>query len=184
MKDFSVFISLRNVKGKVHCLVHISAIRQNRVNHMVDLLSRGQLVKVKVVSIQGTRIGFSMKGINQNTGRDLDPAYRIASCANMERLEEDSKSKVKKQRSSPKRWEIKLLIVLGAVSAADYLDIDEEHHATLTREGQFEEEEDVDIEMRQSSDPPPIRVVKAPSGLLNTVAVGGTVLAKERRELR
>ncbi|CAZ80890.1 unnamed protein product [Tuber melanosporum] len=61
MKDFGVFVSLQNVKGKVDGLVHISAIRLDRVNHPADLLSRGQSVKVKVVSVQGTRIGLSMK---------------------------------------------------------------------------------------------------------------------------
>ncbi|CUS14489.1 unnamed protein product [Tuber aestivum] len=214
MKDFGVFVSLQNVKGRVDGLVHISAIRQDRVNHPADLLSRGQSVKVKVVSIQGTRIGLSMKDVDQNTGRDLDPAKRIASGANMERLdgtgskyaildsdnlpdfEVDSKFKVKKRMSSPERWEIKQLIASGAISAADYPDIDEEYHATLTGEGQFEEEEDVDIEVRgeeppflagqtrQSLELSPIRVVKAPDGSLNRAAMGGTALAKERRELR
>jgi len=214
VKDFGVFVNLQSVKGKVDGLVHISAIRQDRVNHPGDLLSRGQLVKVKVVSIQGTRIGLSMKDVDQNTGRDLDPAKRIASGANMERLDgtgskygsldsniapvfdADSKFKVKKRMSSPERWEIKQLIASGAISAADYPDIDEEYHATLTGEGQFEEEEDVDIEVRgeeppflagqtrQSLELSPIRVVKAPDGSLNRAAMGGTALAKEWRELR
>jgi len=153
VKDFGVFVNLQSVKGKVDGLVHISAIRQDRVNYPGDLLSRGQLVKVKVVSIQGTRIGLSMKDVDQNTGRDLDPAKRIASGANMERLdgtgskygsldsniapvfEADSKFKVKKRMSSPERWEIKQPIASGAISAADYPDIDEEYHATLTGEG-------------------------------------------------
>ncbi|PUU82695.1 P-loop containing nucleoside triphosphate hydrolase protein [Tuber borchii] len=87
VKDFGVFVNLQSVKGKVDGLVHISAIRQDRVNHPADLLSRGQSVKVKVVSIQGTRIGLSMKDVDQNTGRDLDPAKRIASGANMEKLD-------------------------------------------------------------------------------------------------
>jgi len=71
-----------------------------------------------------------------------------------------------------------------------------EYHATLTREGQFKEEEDVDIEVRgeeppflagqtgQSLELSPIRVVNAPDGSLNRAAMGGTALAKERRELR
>ena len=114
-----MFVNLQSVKSKVDGLTHISAIRQDRVNHPGDLLSRGQLVKVKVVRIQGTRIGLSMKDVDQNTGRDLDPAKRITSGANMERLDgtgskyssldsnivpvldADSKFKVKKQMSSP-----------------------------------------------------------------------------------
>ena len=104
--------------------------------------------------------------------------------------------KEKKRMTSPERWEIKQLIASGAVSALDYPDIDEEYNATLNGEGQFEEEEDVDIEVleeeppflagqtKQSLELSPIRVVKAPDGSLNRAAMSGTTLAKERRDLR
>ncbi|PWW77290.1 hypothetical protein C7212DRAFT_343487 [Tuber magnatum] len=174
MKDFSVFVSHWNVKGKVDGVVHISATHQDRVNHPADLLSRGQSVKVKDVSVQGTRIGLSMKDVDQNTG-DLDPAKRIASGATLDKLDGTGSK---------------------AISAADYPDIDEEHHTTLTGEWRFREEEDVDIEVhgeeppflagqtRQSLEISPIRVVKAPDRSLNSAAIGGTALAKKRRELR
>jgi ATP-dependent RNA helicase DHX8/PRP22 len=102
----------------------------------------------------------------------------------------------KKRMTSPERWEIKQLIASGAISALDYPDIDEEYNATLAGEGGFEEEEDVDIEVRDEEPPflagqtkqslelSPIRVVKAPDGSLNRAAMAGTSLAKERRELR
>lgn len=219
VKDFGAFVNLPDVKGKVDGLVHVSAMQEGaRVNHPSDLVSRGQPVKVKVVSIQGSRIGLSMKEVDQITGRDLVPQRRLASGANMESLsgvanndrygnlssqvpviEGDLNGKAHRNRkrlNSPERWEIKQLIASGAVSAADYPDIDEEYHATLNGEGDFEEEEDIDIEVRDEEPPflagqtkqslelSPIRVVKAPDGSLNRAAMSGTNLAKERRELR
>ncbi|KAE8168288.1 P-loop containing nucleoside triphosphate hydrolase protein [Aspergillus tamarii] len=218
VKDFGAFVNLLGVKGKVDGLVHVSAMQEGaRVNHPSDLVSRGQPVKVKVISIQGSRIGLSMKEVDQVTGLDLIPQRRLASGANMERLDgasanerygnlssevpviEDSDGKPMKNRkrlTSPERWEIRQLIASGVVSAADYPDLDEEYHATLTGEGTFEEEEDIDIEVRDEEPPflagqtkmslelSPIRVVKAPDGSMNRAAMAGTNLAKERRDLR
>ncbi len=222
VKDFGAFVNLQGVKGRVDGLVHISAMQEGaRVNHPSDLVSRDQPVKVKVVSIQGNRIGLSMKEVDQVTGRDLVPQKRLASGANMESLNgSDSRvngssrygnlssdvpviegdhgkpSKSKKRLTSPERWEIKQLIASGAISALDYPELDEEYNATLAGEGDFEEEEDVDIEVRDEEPPflagqtkqslelSPIRVVKAPDGSLNRAAMAGTSLAKERRDLR
>ena len=219
VKDFGAFVNLRGVKGKVDGLVHVSAIQDGaRINHPSDLLSRGQPVKVKVSKIEGNRIGLSMKEVDQISGQDLVPARRIASGANMERLDgkgsddrydtlggsvpviEDGMNGrpkgSKKRMTSPERWEIKQLIASGAISAHDYPDIDEEYNATLNGEADFEEEEDVDIEVREEEPPflagqtkqslelSPIRVVKAPDGSLNRAAMAGTNLAKERRDLK
>ncbi|KIW87994.1 uncharacterized protein Z519_11579 [Cladophialophora bantiana CBS 173.52] len=219
IKDFGAFAYLQGVKGNVSGLIHVSAIQQGaRVNHPSDLLSRGQHVKVKVVKMENNKVSLSMKEVDQVTGQDLVPSRRIASGANMERLNgmpsddrygnlsstvpvvEDgyaSKSgKSRKRLASPERWEIKQLIASGAISAQDYPDIDEDYNATLNGEDQFEEEEDVDIEVREEEPPflagqtklslelSPIRVVKAPEGSLNRAAQAGTNLAKERKELK
>lgn len=223
VKDFGAFVNIQGVKGKVDGLVHVSAMQDGaRVNHPSDLVARNQHVKVKIASIQGTRIGLSMKEVDQVTGRDLVPQKRIASGANMERLDGTGSSsngdgrygtlssdvpilegdmngkpmRNRKRMTSPERWEIKQLIASGAISALDYPDIDEEYNATLAGEGDFEEEEDVDIEVRDEEPPflagqtkqslelSPIRVVKAPDGSLNRAAMAGTSLAKERRDLR
>lgn len=180
VKDFGAFVTLRGVKERTDGLVHVSAMQEGaRVNHPSDLVSRGQAVKVKVVSIQGTRVGLSMKEVDQTTGRDLVPQKRLASAANMERLNGSSLAKngngrygdlnsdvlvieddmdrksmrAKKRMASPERWEIKQLIASGAISALDYPDIDEEYNATLAGEGEFEEEEDIDIEVRDEEPP-------------------------------
>lgn len=218
VKDFGAFVNLPGIKGKVDGLVHVSAMQEGaRVNHPSDLVSRGQPVKVKVVSIQGSRIGLSMKEVDQATGLDMVPQRRLASGANMERLDGTSSNdrygnltsdvpvieeldgrpmQNRKRMTSPERWEIRQLIASGVASAADYPDIDEEYHATLTGEGTFEEEEDVDIEVKDEEPPflagqtkqslelSPIRVVKAPDGSMNRSAMSGTNLAKERRDLK
>ncbi|MCJ1277596.1 DEAH-box ATP-dependent RNA helicase prp22 [Puttea exsequens] len=222
-KHFGAFVGLQGIRGRASGLVHVSAMQAGaRVNDPSDLVSQGQPVKVKVISIRDGKIGLSMKDVDQITGRDLQPQKRLASGANMERLDgfgpelrsddtygnlssnvhviEDGMNgrlmRQKKRMTSPERWEIKQLIASGAISASDYPDIDEEYNATLAGEGDFEEEEDVDIEVREEEPPflagqtkqslelSPIRVVKAPDGSMNRAAMAGTSLAKERRDLR
>ena len=218
--DYGVFVNLKGVRGNFDGLVHISAMQAGgaRVNHPSDLVGRGQPVKVKVIELAGSKISLSMKEVDQATGRDLAPEKRLASGANVERLNGtdsvaslngDSESGVpivedgrnggqrnKKRMTSPERFEIKQLIASGVISASDYPDIDEEYNATLAGEGEFEEEEDIDIEVleeeppflagqtKQSLELSPIRVVKAPDGSLNRAAMAGTSLAKERKEIR
>ena len=219
---FGAFVNLKGVKGRVDGLVHISAMQEGaRVNDPSDLVSRGQSVKVKIMRMEGKGIGLSMKEVDQVTGRDLVPQKRLASGANMERLDgmgpEDNgngrygamddvpviegdmngaRMRNKKRMTSPERWEIQQLIASGAISASEYPDINEEYNATLTGEGDFEEEEDIDIEVREEEPPflagqtkqslelSPIRVVKAPDGSLNRAAMEGTTLANDRRILR
>lgn len=215
VKDFGAFVNIHGVKGKVDGLVHVSALVEGqRVNHPSDLVSRGQPVKIKVVKIEGSRVGLSMKDVDQETGRDMAP--QIQSGANMERLgrtkneyglindkalvfERDmtnNSRKVKKRVTSSERWEIRQLIASGVVKASHYPDLDEEYNATLNGEREMELEEDFDIELREEEPPflagqtkqslelSPIRVVKAPDGSMNRAAMAGTTLAKDRRELR
>jgi predicted RNA-binding protein with RPS1 domain len=44
-----------------------------RVNDPNDIVKRSQAVKVKVLSVAGTRISLSLKEVDQNTGADLAP---------------------------------------------------------------------------------------------------------------
>ena len=49
-------------------MVHVSNIQAGaRANSAGDLLSRGKSVKIKVVSMAGSRIGLSMKDVDQVT---------------------------------------------------------------------------------------------------------------------
>jgi ATP-dependent RNA helicase DHX8/PRP22 len=174
VKDFGAFVNIHGIKGKVDGLVHVSALVEGqRVNHPSDLVSRGQPVKIKVIKIEGSRIGLSMKDVDQETGRDLAPQTRIQSGANNERLgggkneygliddkilvfEGDmshNPRKIKKRMTSPERWEIRQLIASGVVKASDYPDLDEDYNAALNGEGEMELEEDVDIELREEEPP-------------------------------
>ncbi|KAG4415415.1 hypothetical protein IFR04_011464 [Cadophora malorum] len=174
VKDFGAFVNIHGIRGKVDGLVHVSALVEGqRVNHPSDLVTRGQPVKVKVIKIEGSRIGLSMKEVDQETGRDLAPQARIQSGANMEQIgggkdeynliddkvlvfEGDMTSnsrQTKKRMTSPERWEIRQLIASGVVKASDYPDLDEDYNATLNGEGEMELEEDVDIELREEEPP-------------------------------
>lgn len=213
VKDFGCFVNLLGVKGKVDGLVHVTQMHAGaRVNHPSDLVSRWQEVKVKVIKMDGGRISLSMKDVDQRTGQDLAPAQRIASGANSQGLGglpgldsavpvvEDGynsrKNGMRKRMTSPERWEIKQLIASGVIPKSDYPDIDEDFNAHINGDGGFEEEEDVDIEVREEEPPflagqtkqslelSPIRVVKAPDGSLNRAAMAGDTLARERRDLR
>ena len=220
IKDFGIFVKLEGVRGKVDGLVHVSAMQAGaRVNHPSDLVSRNQNVKVKVMRTENGKVSLSMKEVDQASGRDLAPQKRLASGANMEGLSghlkgntrygnlnseipviEDGTNgrakKPKKRMTSPERWEIKQLIASGAISAQEYPDIDEIYNENVNEKGEIEEEQDIDIEVReeeppflqgqtkQSLDLSPIRVVKAPDGSLNRAAMSGDTLARERRDLR
>lgn len=176
IKDFGAFVNLHGVRGKADGLVHVSALVEGqRVNHPSDLLTRGQNVKVKVVKMEGNRIGLSMKEVDQVTGEDLAPQARIQSGANMEALggrngnafnglndgirtaalqnNPTQNRRQKKRMTSPERWEIRQLIASGVAKASDYPDLEEDYNATLTGEGQMELEEDVDIEIREEEPP-------------------------------
>ncbi|PHH71444.1 hypothetical protein CDD82_6503 [Ophiocordyceps australis] len=210
IKDFGAFVNLHHVRGKVDGLVHISRMAEGqRISHPSDLLSKGQKVYVKVVSIEGSRIGLSIKDVDQEAGLDLEPESRFSTGANSEMLGGRGRQAVqtprealgpparqKKRMTSPERWEIRQLIASGVAKASDYPDLQEDYNATLRGEGELELEEDVDIEVREEEPPflagqtkqslelSPIRVVKAPDGSMNRAAMAGTALAKERKEIK
>jgi ATP-dependent RNA helicase DHX8/PRP22 len=194
-------------------MVHVSNIQQGaRANTPSDLLSRGQPVKVKVMSVAGNRIALSMKDVDQVSGRDLSPHLRIKSEAELEEerlraaklsssgansiplnAREDKPVRSAKRLTSPERWEIKQLISSGAIDASEYPDLDEDFNNPMAH---VEVEEDIDVEVREDEpsflqgqtkrtlDLSPVRIVKAPDGSLNRAALAGASLAKERRELR
>ncbi|KAK3306704.1 ATP-dependent RNA helicase DHX8 [Chaetomium strumarium] len=171
IKDFGAFVNLHGVRGRVDGLVHISAFGQ-RVGHPSDVVSKGQDVKVKVIKVEGNRIGLSMKDVDQQTGMDLAPQIKIGSGANMEALGGRGKGmgdmgngtnglfqasaaarSQKKRLTSPERWEIRQMIAAGIAKASDYPELEEDYNATLRGERQMELEEDIDIEVRDEEPP-------------------------------
>lgn len=193
-------------------MVHVTNIQAGaRINSPSDLLSRGQPVKVKVMSVAGNRIGLSMKDVDQATGRDLTPHLRIKSEAELIEEEREAARRASsganavplnikdepvrsaKRLTSPERWEIKQLISSGIIDASEYPDLDEDFANPMVR---AEVEEELDVEIREDEpaflrgqtkrtlDLSPVKIVKAPDGSLNRAALAGASLAKERRELR
>lgn len=60
--QFGCFVQLEGVRGRHEGLVHISQLRrEGRIKEVSEVVRRGQKVKVKVLSITGSKISLSMK---------------------------------------------------------------------------------------------------------------------------
>jgi polyribonucleotide nucleotidyltransferase len=67
--DFGAFV---NFLGPRDGLVHISELKNERVKTVGDVVSEGQMVKVKCLAIDDRgKIKLSMKAVNQETGEDI-----------------------------------------------------------------------------------------------------------------
>ena len=74
IKDFGCFVELLGFRNKIEGLVHISQISAGkRINHPSEAVTRGQQVKVKLISIAGTKYSLSIKDVDQINGTDLLP---------------------------------------------------------------------------------------------------------------
>jgi ATP-dependent RNA helicase DHX8/PRP22 len=71
--DFGCFVELEGFYPKREGLVHVAQLQQGMVKDIKQVVKRGQKVKVKVISISGTKISLSMKEADQTTGKDLFP---------------------------------------------------------------------------------------------------------------
>ncbi len=68
--DFGAFV---NFMGGKDGLVHVSEIKNERVEKVADELSEGQEVKVKVLEIDGRgKVRLSMRVVDQETGAELE----------------------------------------------------------------------------------------------------------------
>ncbi|TPX59462.1 hypothetical protein PhCBS80983_g02474 [Powellomyces hirtus] len=214
VKDFGAFVSLEGIRGRAEGMVHIGSLSAGagRVAHPSDVVSRGQAVKVKVMTVAGNRIGLSMRDVDQATGADLTPHLRPKTREEMEADltrnpdrpimtsfsevpivdDIDTHTPNVKRISSPERWEIKQLIASGVLNPKDYPTFDEDQGALNYEDA--EEELDIEIkdeepsflkgQTKQSVQLSPIKIVKNPDGTMNRAALAGAALAKERREIR
>ena len=77
IQRFGAFVKLDGFTHLGDGLVHISNIARRRVEQVEDVVSRGDKVWVKVISIDNIgarqKIGLNMKDVDQSTGADLDP---------------------------------------------------------------------------------------------------------------
>ncbi|KAJ1982518.1 DEAH-box ATP-dependent RNA helicase prp22 [Dimargaris xerosporica] len=170
MRDYGAFVTLDGIQGRREGMVHVSQIdASRRLQKPSDVLERGQLVKVKVNSVVGSRIGLSIKDVDQRTGEDLTPHLRpaVPSSSNGDGLRnpdrpghqpldptsmvvvdegpDTSAASSVKRITSPERWEIQQLIAAGVLDPTEYPDYDEER-GVLNYE---ENEEELDVELRE-----------------------------------
>ena len=67
--DFGAFV---NFFGKKDGLVHISQLADERVNNVKDVVSEGDIVKVKLVGFDNRgKVKLSMKDVDQKTGKEI-----------------------------------------------------------------------------------------------------------------
>ena len=79
MVDFGAFV---NFFGAKDGLVHISQISQNKVAKVSDVLSEGQMVKVKLLGFDDRgKTKLSMKVVDQETGEDLSKKEAVSELA-------------------------------------------------------------------------------------------------------
>uniref|UniRef100_T1GM52 ATP-dependent RNA helicase DHX8 n=1 Tax=Megaselia scalaris TaxID=36166 RepID=T1GM52_MEGSC len=165
--QFGCFVQLLGLKKRWEGLVHISQLRaEGRVSDVTEVVSRGQSVKVKVMSIAGQKVSLSMKEVDQNSGRDLNPLSHShlnddakdrnpdrpvggtsrlhLTIDGQETIEEDETRKRVTRISSPERWEIKQMISSGVIDRSEMPDFDEETGLLPKDEN---DEEDIEIEI-------------------------------------
>ncbi|XP_074140946.1 ATP-dependent RNA helicase DHX8-like [Sminthopsis crassicaudata] len=76
--QFGCFVQLEGLRKRWEGLVHISELRrEGRVANVTDVVSKGQRVKVKVLSFTGTKTSLSMKNVDQDTGEEPISARKV-----------------------------------------------------------------------------------------------------------
>ncbi|CAH2215945.1 jg21372 [Pararge aegeria aegeria] len=210
---FGCFVQMEGLKKRWEGLVHISQLRsEGRVTNVTDVVSRGDKVKVKVLTVTGQKVSLTMKDVCQESGKDLNPTSHAHLEAEREGRnpdrpppaatvlaglqsgldpDEDSSRKRVTRISSPERWEIKQMISSGVIDKSELPDFDEETGLLPKDE---DGEADIEIELVEDEPPflqghgralhdlSPVRIVKNPDGSLAQAAMMQSALAKERRE--
>ncbi|XP_076067983.1 ATP-dependent RNA helicase pea [Oratosquilla oratoria] len=211
--NFGCFVQLDGLRKRLEGLVHISQLRrEGRVTNVGDVVTRGQRVKVKVLSFTGQKTSLSMKDVDQESGEDLNPNVTTLGSQDDEQAmrnpdrptafmevakgtdEEDLATYKRVNRiSSPERWEWKQMMAASCISKSELPDFDEEHGVMG---GENDDEEDVEIELveeepaflrgygRVREELSPVRIMKNPDGSLAQAAMMQSALAKERREIK
>ncbi|XP_062382416.1 ATP-dependent RNA helicase DHX8-like [Sardina pilchardus] len=213
--QFGCFVQLEGLRKRFEGLVHVSELRkEGRVANVADVVSKGQKVKVKVLSFTGTKTSLSMKDVDQETGEDLNPNRRKnllgegteESMRNPDRpvdlnlnqvpeLEDDTLERKRLTKITDlEKWEIKQMIAANVLSKEDYPEFDEE--TGILPRIDDEEDENLDVELVEEEPPflrgrtkhtinlSPVKIVKNPDGSLSQAAMMQSALSKERREVK
>ncbi|KAG9473780.1 hypothetical protein GDO78_004205 [Eleutherodactylus coqui] len=171
--QFGCFVQLEGLRKRWEGLVHISELRrEGRVANVADVVSKGQRVKIKVLSFTGCKTSLSMKDVDQDTGEDMNPNRRRnlvgenneeASMRNPDRpshlslvnapeVEDDTLERKRLTKiSDPEKWEIKQMIAANVLSKEEFPDFDEE--TGILPKVDDEEDEDLEIELVEEEPP-------------------------------
>lgn len=70
IREFGVFVALTTGHRPAEGLVHVSQLSTHpqRVSHPAEVVSRGQYVIVKILSVDRGRISLTLRGVDQKTG--------------------------------------------------------------------------------------------------------------------
>eukprot|EP00803_Ostreobium_quekettii_P000314 evm.model.scf_193.5 EVM.evm.TU.scf_193.5 scf_193:32945-51100(-) len=206
--EFGCFVEVQGLRRREEGLVHINNVANRRVPNMKEVVSRGQEVWIKVVSLAGQRPSFSMKDVDQKTGRDLVPmsgslesltatGNGLKGLSGIKIKDEDDTAVVRrpgKKLTEAEEWEIRQLMSSGVLDPVD-------HPAFTEGEGLLYNDDDPDeeFEIDINEDEPaflkgqssksgvemsPVKIVKNPDGSMQRAAMTQSALAKERRELQ
>ncbi|KAL3985857.1 Oligonucleotide/oligosaccharide-binding (OB)-fold family protein [Acanthocheilonema viteae] len=168
IQSFGAFVQLEGLRQRFEGLLHISQIRQDRVNAVSDVLNRNQKIKVKVIKFELGKIGLSMKEVDQETGEDLNP-HELAPVGDVIRpprnpeapwmdpstsrnpddvsvTQSKSVTKSRVRLTTPERWELRQMQGGGAITNADLPDFDEEL-GVLRNYDEESDGEDIEIEI-------------------------------------
>ena len=197
VKDFGCFVQIdqtfKDIRGGfVEGLVHIRNISHERINNLHEVVNRGSKVKVKVLSVDGSKVALSLKDVDQHTGEDLSnmPSNSTSSSADFSIT---NRGKRRHAYTENELWEIRQLINSGVLPVEAYPTFDEET-GVMAREHEVEEE--VDIE-KQDQEPnflrgqtsssmslAQVKIIQNPEGSLQRAAMTQSTLFKEKRETK
>ncbi|KAJ8346247.1 hypothetical protein SKAU_G00304400 [Synaphobranchus kaupii] len=171
--QFGCFVQLEGLRKRWEGLVHISELRrEGRVANVADVVSKGQRVKIKVLSFTGSKTSLSMKDVDQDTGEDLNPNRRRnvggeggeenamrnpdrpanLNLGHTPEVEDDTLERKRLTKiSDPEKWEIKQMIAANVLSKEEFPDFDEE--TGILPKVDDEEDEDLEIELVEEEPP-------------------------------
>jgi len=177
--DFGCFVELTGFNTKKEGLCHVAQIQKERVTDIKSVVRKGQSVKVKVISLVGSKMALSMKEVDQSSGQDLlpersaaalkqavdnmsNPVRRtgssginigvdVARLKQQEVEEEKMANRRSKKLSSPEMWEARQLINAGVLSVAEYPTFDADSGMGAMQD--VEPDEDIDIEINDEEPP-------------------------------
>ena len=103
--DFGAFV---NFFGKKDGLVHISQLANERVNNVTDVVSEGDIVKVKLVGFDNRgKVKLSMKDVDQKTGEEIVSEKSSDNKGDESKPKEESKPKKERKPRKKKKDEEK-----------------------------------------------------------------------------